>query len=117
MSRKRKTPGSGKPTLSLVPYAVENEVLRLLLGAAEGDTGAQIRRIRQRYPDMSETQAIELTERCLQAKQTSFSIIAATVAICNGSPNAAGQILAAYPWMDLRNVDSLCAQGFVLAIM
>jgi hypothetical protein len=117
MSRKRKTPGSGKPSVPSVPYAMENEVLGLLLGAAEGDTRAQVRRIRQRHADLSETQALELIERCLQAKRTSFAIVASTVAKGDGSPSAAGQILAAFPWMDLRNVESLCAQGFVLAIM
>jgi hypothetical protein len=38
------------------------------------------------------------------------------VANGDGSPSAAGQIATAFPWMDLRHVEELCAQGFVLAI-
>jgi hypothetical protein len=39
------------------------------------------------------------------------------VAQGDGDVHAAGRILDAHPWLDMPNLETLCSQGFVLAIM
>jgi hypothetical protein len=95
------------------PDALANETLALVLGPVRDDPDVQIRRLRQRHPDIDEALAAALIARCLQAKDEGYAIVARTLALGEDRPQAAGRILEAHPWMDLRNVETLCAQGFL----
>jgi len=118
MSKQRRVPaGKLSPGTQPAPYALENEVLALLLGSSQDDTDAQVRRLRQRHPTLTEQKATEVVERCLQAKQSGYAIVARAVAQGDGNVHAAGRILEAHPWLDMRNLETICSQGFVLAIM
>ena len=116
MSRKRRLPagklGSVAPP---APYALENEHLALILGPSQGDGEAQVRRVRQRHPTLTEEEATALVQRCLQAEEAGFAIVASAMAQGKSTAHASGQILHAYPWMSLRNVEEICWRGMILA--
>ena len=114
MGKRRKLPG-GKSGLAAptAPDTLANETLALILGSERHDADAQIRRVRQRHPDISEGLAAALVERCLRAKTEGYAIVAHTLVHGESQPQAAGRILATHPWMDLSNVDTICAQGFL----
>jgi hypothetical protein len=118
MTKKRRIPGSAAgTTVPADPRALPNDVLALLLTSKASSVDAQVRGIRARHPTLTSEQAFDLLERCAGARDAAFAMVAATIAEGAGSPQAAGRILAAYPWMSLRNIEAICADGFVLAIM
>ena len=63
--------------------------------------------------DFDEALAAAVMARCLRAKDEGYAIVARTLALGEGQPQAAGCILEAHPWMTLRNVETLCEQGFL----
>jgi hypothetical protein len=95
------------------PDALANETLALVLGSGRDDAEVQIRRLRQRHPDIDEALAAALIARCLRAKDEGCAIVARTLALGESQPQAAGRILEAHPWMELRNVETQCAQAFL----
>ena len=95
------------------PDALANETLALMLGSGRDDADVQLRRLRQRHPDVDEALAAALIARCLRAKDEGYAIVARTLALGESQPQAAGRILEAHPWMTLRNVETLCEQGFL----
>jgi hypothetical protein len=114
LGKRRRIP-AGKPVTATPPDpdALANETLALVLGSGRDDAEVQIRRLRQRHPDIDEAPAAALIERCLRAKDEGYAIVARTLALGESQPQAAGRILKAHPWMELRNVETLCAQGFL----
>jgi hypothetical protein len=117
MTKKRKVPGSGSSaTVPADPHAMQNEGLALLLASRSSSVAAQTRNFQARHPTLTPAQAADLVERCGRARDAAFVLVAATVAQGGDSPQAAGRILAAYPWMGLANVEALCSEGFVLAV-
>jgi hypothetical protein len=114
LGKRRKIPaGKSGAATPPGPDALVNETLALILGSARDDAEVQLRRLRQRHPDIDEAQAAALVERCLRAKAEGYAIVARTLALGESQPQAAGRILEAHPWMELRNLEALCAQGFL----
>lgn len=114
MGKRRKIPaGKAGAVAPPGPDALANEALALILASGRDDPDVLIRRLRQRHPDIDEALAAALVARCLQAKADGHAIVARTLALGEGQPQAAGRILKTHPWMDLRNAETLCAQGFM----
>ncbi|MBN2573004.1 MAG: hypothetical protein JXP73_00425 [Deltaproteobacteria bacterium] len=114
MGKRRKIPaGKSGAVAPPDPDALANETLALILGSVRDDADVRIRRVRQRHPEIDEALAAALIARCLQAKADGYAIVAQTLALGESQPQAAGRILEAHPWMDLRNVETLCVHGFM----
>jgi hypothetical protein len=114
MSKKRRVP-AGRSEAKRLPYDLENEALAMVLGSRIADPGKLAFRLRERFPDLDDVSTAGLAERCSIIERDCYSMVAAALAESQGSPQAAGRILAKYPWMSLRNLEALCAQGFLLA--
>ena len=114
MGKRRRIPaGKSGATTPPGPDALANETLAVILGSGRDDADVQLRRLRQRHPDVDEALAAAVIARCLRAKDEGYAIVDRTLALGESQPQAAGRILGAHPWMDLRNVETLCAQGFL----
>jgi len=97
------------------PKALHNEVLALLFGGRPSPVEAQIRRVRQRHPALSEQEAAQVVCECRQALETSYAIVSAALTQGESQVHAAGRIMQAFPWIASRHVDALCAWAFLLA--
>jgi hypothetical protein len=117
MAKKRRvSAGKAVPATQQVPFALENELLALLLSSSQTDTERLQRRLRQRHPSQGEAESAAIVQRCLRAKEDGYALVAAEAMRGGSQAHAAGRILAAHPWISMENLDTLCSQGYILAI-
>ncbi len=102
--------GCGRPAMRAATPTLQSST-----SVWQGHVRTQVRRLRQRHPDLSEETGATLVELCMRARDLGYDIVAAVLAEGGSQLHAGGRILDAYPWMDLRNAEILCAQGFHLA--